>query len=226
MTTTTTNGRARPSLAAQIDRLDAILDGLAENLNAAVVDAVAGAVKEAVTVAVQEAVHAAVLEVLTNAELRKRLGAAQAPASQPSVPVTVRLGHAARRCWGWLVGAATAVWGTARAVARTATRKAVGAAHHAVAEVPARAQEVCETVAVTARKTWLVVLALAALARRYRKQVLAALVVGALVGVSCYVGGREIASLGCALAGFAGSLLASAARRLRKVLPLLAGNAS
>jgi hypothetical protein len=33
MTTTTTNGRTRKSLAEQIDRLDAILDGLADALN-------------------------------------------------------------------------------------------------------------------------------------------------------------------------------------------------
>ena len=33
MSTTTTNGRVRKSLAEQIDRLDSILDGLADNLN-------------------------------------------------------------------------------------------------------------------------------------------------------------------------------------------------
>src|SRR5688572_26445700 len=33
MVTSSTNGRARKSLAEQIDRLDSILDGLAENLN-------------------------------------------------------------------------------------------------------------------------------------------------------------------------------------------------
>jgi hypothetical protein len=32
-TSTMTNGRTRKSLAEQIDRLDAILDGLAESLN-------------------------------------------------------------------------------------------------------------------------------------------------------------------------------------------------
>ena len=44
MTTTTTNGRVRKSLAEQIDRLDQILDGLANGLN----EAVAMVVREAV----------------------------------------------------------------------------------------------------------------------------------------------------------------------------------
>ena len=52
MTMTLDNG-VRKTLASQIDRLDSILDGLAENLNEAVADSVKGAV----TVAVQEAVH-------------------------------------------------------------------------------------------------------------------------------------------------------------------------
>src|ERR1700682_5962401 len=55
-----TNCKARKSLAMQIDRLDAMLDGLAENLN----DAVASAVKEAVAVAVREAVQAVLKEVI------------------------------------------------------------------------------------------------------------------------------------------------------------------
>ena len=52
MTTTTNvnaNGRIRKSLAEQLDRLDLILDGLADGLN----EAVATAVKEAVGVAVR-----------------------------------------------------------------------------------------------------------------------------------------------------------------------------
>ena len=68
MVTTSTNGRARKSLAEQIDRLDSILDGLAENLNDAVATAAVAGVKDVVTVAVQEAVHAALVEVLSNAE--------------------------------------------------------------------------------------------------------------------------------------------------------------
>jgi hypothetical protein len=218
MTTTTTDGRTRKSLAEQIDRLDAILDGLADALN----EAVADAVKDAVTAAVQEAVHAAVVEVLTNAELRKRLGVIQPPASQPSAPVVVCLAGAARRCWGWLTNA----WHTAKAVARTAGSKAMEVMHHTVAKVRVKVQEVREQVRSKARAGWMLAIALAALARQFRKQVLVALGVGVLVGVVCYLGGREVASIGCGLAGFVGSLATGAVNRLRRMLPFLLASES
>jgi len=78
-----------------------------------------------------------------------------------------------------------------------------------------------------AKLAWapLLAVALAAVAKQFRKQLLVALLVGALLGVACYLGGREIASLGCALAGFAGSLVTIAVSRLRKMLPsLVRGN--
>jgi hypothetical protein len=217
--TTNPNGRTRKSLSEQIDRLDAILDGLAENLNAAVVDAVAGAVKDAVTLAVQEAVHAAVLEVLTNAELRKRL---QTPASQPSAPVVVVLAITARRCWNWLTGACD----TAKTVAKKAACKAMEAVQRCVATGRAKLQEAREQVAVKARTGWLLAVALAMLAKRFSKQLLVALVVGVLVGVAFYVSGREIASVGCGLAGFVGSLATGVVNRLRRVLPFLVASRS
>jgi hypothetical protein len=217
-TTTTTNGRTRKSLAEQIDRLDAILDGLADALN----EAVADAVKDAVTAAVQEAVHAAVVEVLTNAELRKRLGVTQVPAVQPSAPVVVCVADTVRRCWNWLTGA----WGTAKAVARVAGSKALEAANRCLIAGRAKLQEVREQVGRKARTGWMLAIALAALARRFRKQVLVALSVGVLVGVVCYLGGREVASVGCGLAGFAGSLATGAVNRLRRMLPFLVTSGS
>jgi hypothetical protein len=221
-TTTNPNGPTRKSLAEQIDRLDAILDGLAENLNEAVVDAVAGAVKEAVTVAVQEAVHAAVLEVLTNAELRKRMGASQAPVTQPSVPVVIVLANTMRRCWNWLVGA----YDTAKTVAKKAATKAMEVVQRCVANGRAKLQEVRKQVSKKARTGWMLGVAVAAVARRFRKQFLVALVVGVLVGVVCYFGGREIASVGCGVAGFAASLATAAANRLRRMFPFLVASRS
>jgi hypothetical protein len=69
-TTTTTNadGRARKSLAEQIDRLDAILDGLSDALT----EAVAAAVSQAAGRAVKEAVQAVLAEVLSDPALRER----------------------------------------------------------------------------------------------------------------------------------------------------------
>jgi hypothetical protein len=221
-TTTNPNGRTRKSLAEQIDRLDAILDGLAENLNAAVVDAVAGAVKDAVTVAVQEAVHAAVLEVLTNAELRKRLGVIPTPASPPSAPVMVVLGNTVRRCWSWLTGA----YDTAKAVAKKAAGKTMEAASRCMLVVRAKLQEAREQVNKKARTGWMLAVALAALANRFRKQLLVALVVGVLVGVAFYVSGREVASVGCGLAGFVVSLATAAVSRLRQMFPFLVASRS
>src|SRR4051794_40805222 len=58
--TTTTNGRERKSLANEIDRLDTILDGLAEALN----ESVAAAVRASVSQIVRETVEASVKEVL------------------------------------------------------------------------------------------------------------------------------------------------------------------
>jgi hypothetical protein len=69
MTTTNADGRARKSLAEQIDRLDAILDGLSEALGGAVT----AAVTEAVGVAVKEAVQGVLAEVLTNPALQEKL---------------------------------------------------------------------------------------------------------------------------------------------------------
>jgi hypothetical protein len=187
---------------------------------------VAMAVKEAVTVAVQEAVHAAVLEVLTNAELRKRLGVVQTPTSQPAVPVIVPLADTARRCWNWLAGATMDAWDAAVTVARVAGSRAMEAVRRCLATGRAKLQEVREQVSRKARAGCMLALALAALANRIRKQLLVALLVGALVGVVFYLGGREIASVGCGLAGFAGSLAAGAVNRLRRVLPVLVASRS
>ena len=72
-----TNGQARKSLAEQIDRLDAVLDGLAEGIN----DTVVAAVKEAVGAAVQ----AVLREVLSSPELLARLAVAVPTAEKPKV---------------------------------------------------------------------------------------------------------------------------------------------
>ena len=50
--TTTLNAGARKTLASQLDRLDTILDGLADNVNEAVALAAADSMKEIVNVAV------------------------------------------------------------------------------------------------------------------------------------------------------------------------------
>ena len=68
--TTTFNGKShRKTLADQLDRLDGIIDALANGLN----ETVAEVVKQAVSVAVQQAVEGLVQAVLTNPELLRGL---------------------------------------------------------------------------------------------------------------------------------------------------------
>ncbi len=94
MTTMTTNGQARKTLAQQIDRLDAILDGLADALN----ESVADAVKQAVGLAVEQAVRGVLAELFMNpqalARVRDAIGANSpepAPAcAAPSAPKRLR----------------------------------------------------------------------------------------------------------------------------------------
>jgi hypothetical protein len=80
MQTMLTNSKVRKSLSEQIDRLDKILDGLAQALNGAV----AHAVTQAVSLAVKETVQTVLTEVLSNPDIRAQLqGSAVAPANTP-----------------------------------------------------------------------------------------------------------------------------------------------
>src|SRR5262249_40881380 len=79
------NGKTRKTLSEQIDKLSSILDGLSDNLNAAVADAV----REATGAAVQDAVQKALVEVLTTPDVLTLLGglaAPRPPAPEPSAP--------------------------------------------------------------------------------------------------------------------------------------------
>src|SRR3954454_2405529 len=93
---TNVNGRARKSLADQIDRLDRVLDGLAEGLN----EAVAAEVQRAVGLAVREAVQAAIREVLTGPDLADRRRPPPIPAAAPPAPGG-RLRSLCGRAAGW-----------------------------------------------------------------------------------------------------------------------------
>jgi hypothetical protein len=105
MTTMTTNpnGRTRKSLGEQIDRLDAILDGLSDALT----EAVAAAVSEAAGRVVKEAVQAVLAEVLTNPALPERAPHVDSQASprtdspsvsRPLARLATWLGTRARSC--------------------------------------------------------------------------------------------------------------------------------
>jgi hypothetical protein len=224
MSTTCVNGRMqRKSLADQINRLDSILDGLAEGLN------------DAISTAVKDAVHAALIEVLTNAELQKRLAASQVPNARPRV--MARLVDKTRRCWNWIVSAAQRTSNRIVAVTQAIGAKFVNGTRtlganvnetvrSVIAAVSVKVQQAHKQIVCRVRAGWMLTLALVALTRRFRSQLVVALGVGMIVAITCYLAGREIASTVCGLAGFAGALATSALNRLRRVLPFLAGSDS
>src|SRR5215469_5259444 len=86
MTTNTTNGQIRKTLARQLDRLDSILDGLSDGLNEAVEAAVERAVKQAVGEAVRETLQAVIAEVVSNPDLLAAARPLLAPGSSADVP--------------------------------------------------------------------------------------------------------------------------------------------
>jgi hypothetical protein len=83
-TTTTTNDRPRKSLAEQLDRLDAILDGLSEALEGAV----ASAVQQAVSIAVKEAVQGVLTELVANPAVLAMLRGPTTPTPPEGPPAT------------------------------------------------------------------------------------------------------------------------------------------
>src|SRR5437588_1924252 len=88
------NGKApRKTLAQQLDRLDTIIDVLADGLN----EAVADVVKQAVTVAVQQAVEASLQVLLSNPDLLRHLAGKVTPPAPELLDVPEKKpGHAAR----------------------------------------------------------------------------------------------------------------------------------
>src|ERR1700722_4575187 len=100
------NGRKRPNLGEQINRLDSMLDGLSEALN----DAVADAVKVAVGDAVNQAVQSVLTEVLTNPEIRAKLypPMPSAPPTPERISLRQRLGNLIGRVRSFLGGLRTA----------------------------------------------------------------------------------------------------------------------
>jgi hypothetical protein len=198
MTTLNTNGRVRKSLAEQIDRLDQILDGLAEGLN----EAVAMAVKEAIGVAVKEAVQAVLTEVLTNAAIREKLGS-MAP---PSVPVAAPKPSLFQRF--------------GRSGARFGRRlKALG---QAVTTLPRQAGQ---GLAALLRRMWRGCTALGTcvqLLRQFEVQFVTALGLGVVAGLAAYLAGPWLAASVSALGGLTSPWLVQVGHWLRRALGMSA----
>jgi hypothetical protein len=187
-----TNGQVRKNLASQLDRLDGILDGLADGLGEAVVTAV----KEAVGLAVQEAVRAVLTEILTNPDLLDKLrGSIVSPAQlmeaavapAPVEPLRTRLVRGLGRLWSWVGSGLRTLCQTCGNRLHKA-RERVGAAW-------TRLQGV----------------------RRFKSQVLTALAIGVVLGVSAYFSGPWLAAAASGLGGFATTVLVQAGMWMRRM---------
>jgi hypothetical protein len=226
MTLTNNTNRPRKNLADQIDRLDSILDGLAENLN----EAVATAVQQAVAAAVQEAVKQAVIEVVTNAELQQLLRPMppQAEAQTTNRPgglwramrdAVVRAGQAvttaAAATGGWLASAARQV-GQRVAAGVAKVRRAVAVAGGWLANKASRLRDLAAVGLVKVRR-----LTYGFVARVATSRVAEVLGACGLAVVAFHYGGAALAGaaavLTLALPAAAAWLTRSIGRRLNTV---------
>jgi hypothetical protein len=193
--TSTSNGSQRKSLAQQLDRLDSIIDALAEGLN----EAVADVVRQAVSAAVQQSVEAVLREVLGRPELLRALaGQPAVPVAQVApAPVAVASGPSLprRACsWVWnkVSGAASSFWDMATQKALVLALLAVLLFHKA-RQSGERAGS-----ALWAGVCWV---------GQHPLVVLLALVTGLVLGVGAYLTGPLVASVVTGVAGLLTSLV-------------------
>lgn len=203
-TTMNSNGQQRKTLAAQIDRLDTMLDGLADNLN----DAVAEAVKGAVALAVQEAVRAVLTEAMSNPVLLARLRAT-APVTQPAnVVATPSLGQRLASGWRWLGARCRAAWQLLRAANNSGPLLAAQLGAAAVVQTRRKIIQVRER----CRPLW-----------RFKFQLAAALAVAGALGIAGYFAGPVLAAATSAVCGFVVTLTLQTSlwvrRQLLRALP-------
>ena len=129
-TTPTTNGKPRKQLADQLDRLDGIIDALADGLNQAVIDAA----REGTRLAVKDAI----VEIMTNPELRAMLAPARPePLPAPAAPPP-EVGPEPK---------APGLWSRLKAKVAAARDALTGAATRAKEAVATRYQAASDTVA-------------------------------------------------------------------------------
>jgi hypothetical protein len=213
-TTMNANGRARQTLACQIDRLDNMLDGLANGINETVVTAV----QEAISQAVREAVQAAVSEVLTNTALQRRLQPAPTESSDPPPKKGHRVTQTVGNACSWVArkvkGVLTKVAAAASQVCQMIKEVACFVAHGALTLV----QKAYQMAKAVVSGCWRRIIRLFSLAPRVRKGALIALGVGIVAGSGCYLAGPLVAS---AVTGLYSAVLTLVATQLQPAWRLL-----
>jgi hypothetical protein len=200
-----THGQQKKSLAAQLDRLDLLIDALDKVLP----EVIAEAVQQAIGTAVQQALEALMRELLTRPELLRAL--APQPAAPPAAATeTTRKPSPIRRAWSWLsakvMGAGTWMCNKIRQTTSC---------------VCSFAGAVCSRLKPVGALAVLVVGGLVGWLRRHPGTVALASLVGILVGTVGYLAGPLISSAALGLAGsaasLAGSTLAPVFRFLREL---------
>jgi hypothetical protein len=193
---TSSHGQQKKTLAAQLDRLDTIIDALDEALPGAVADAV----QQAVSAAVKQAAEAVLREVLGNPGLLRALN------PQPTPPAErARKPSPAGRVWSWLCGKVVNAGAWLSEKGKQAVRGACSLARTA-----------CAGVRRAAAGIW----GLAGWARRHPVKLAVATLVGLAVGVAGYLGGPAVSS---GMLGLAGALSSLVGSTLAPVFRLLSG---
>jgi hypothetical protein len=189
-TTTATNGKPRKQLSDQLDRLDSILDAIAEGLP--------GAVTDACREGARQAVKDAIIEVLTNPELR----ALVAPRPEP-VPAEVPIPPAPPK---------PSLWNRLKAKLSEARAVLTGAATRAKEAVASNYRAAGDTVVAVGKAT--------GEALPWKRVLWVGAGVGLAVGVACLVAPHAMAAAVSAVSATAtavavqtGSWLKRAARR-------------
>jgi hypothetical protein len=212
MANTNVNGQGsqRKSLASQLDRLDRIIDVLAEGLN----EAVADIVRQTVASAVQQTVETVLREVLSRPEVLRAL-APPAPVAQPAPVQPVRSPSLLRRCCGWLWNKLSSACASLRGKltsAGMALSNKLGAAAkqvgHVVAEATRRSVRLCLQAPLLVRLSGKLLGGLVGWARRHPRAIAASVLVGVAVGLGGYLAGPVVSSTTLGLVG-AGISLAS-----------------
>jgi len=198
-----TNGQVRKSLSSQIDRLDSMLDGLADNLN----DAVAADVKEAVRSVLKEVLASPELSLALH---RSRLVATpeMAAPSEPA-PAIISAGGPVRRAWHWLGRQVLAVVHAGCSSLRWA-KQTCGAAIHGVENGYSSGWQYLRGLASAAWEKW-------QMFQWLTGPVLIALAIGAGVGIAAYSAEPVVAAITSGVGGFVTTLAVQASVMFRRL---------
>jgi hypothetical protein len=200
MSLTLNNVKPRKTLASQLDRFDRVLDGLAENLNAAVADSV----KESVAVAVKEVLA----QFLTHTEVPKRLKEVHdAVAPTRATTAIDGISEAMSRVWKRAKGIAHTGFDLAKAITSSACNRARAFASGCVRYTRTKMHGTLNRVRLAARVSQLLACWVGTVLWRHRKPILLTASGFCVIGLSCFIAGRigEVLGMGMSCGAVAGA---------------------